>query len=131
MQIQEAARANRKFFAGEGLRAGAAALPTVSLRTTPDRPPRSGPRSPGQMHAPQPKIACRTHPEMLMAEDAKRAVRYGGSCAEVRQVQSAVGVRLEEIFQSPHDSRVPPVSTANLNPLAFAQTLDHYPGQRL
>src|SRR5215472_16655140 len=44
MQIQEAARANRKFFAAGGLRAGGAALPTVSLRTTTDRPPRSGPR---------------------------------------------------------------------------------------
>ena len=43
MQIQEAARANRKFFAAGGLRAGGAALPTVSLRTTTDRPPRSGP----------------------------------------------------------------------------------------
>src|SRR5215469_11930883 len=39
--IQEAARASRKFFAG--LRAGAAALPRVSLRIASDRPPRSGP----------------------------------------------------------------------------------------
>src|SRR5215471_15512905 len=88
-------------------------------------------RPPGQMHAPQPKISCRTHPEMLMAEYAKRAVRYGGRCAEVRQVQSPVGVRLEEIFQPPHHSRVPPVRTANLDPLALAQALDHYPDQRL
>src|SRR5262249_22832929 len=149
--IQEAARANRKFFAG--LRAGVAALPRVSLRIATDRPPRSGPiprrhssslsrsggcrrighsqRPAGQMHPPQPKVACRAHPELLMAEDAKRAVRYGGCCAEARQMQSTVGVRLEEIFQSPHDSRVPPVSTANLDPLALAQALDHYPDQRL
>src|SRR5215813_13975431 len=40
-QIQEAARANPKFFAG--LRAGVAALPRVSLRIATDRPPRSGP----------------------------------------------------------------------------------------
>src|SRR5215472_14705833 len=42
-QIQQAARANRKFFAAGGLRAGAAALPRVSLRIASDRPPRSGP----------------------------------------------------------------------------------------
>src|SRR5262249_49499365 len=57
--------------------------------------------------------------------------RGRGCCAEVRQMQSTVAVGLEEIFQSPHDSRVPPVSTANLDPLALAQALDHYPGQRL
>src|SRR5262249_56179409 len=79
----------------------------------------------------QPKVACRTHPEMLMAENAKCAVRGRGCCAEVRQMQSTVGVRFEEIFQSPHHSRVPPVRTANLDPLALAQALDHYPGQRL
>src|SRR5215467_5337576 len=66
-----------------------------------------------------------------MAEDAKRAVRYGGRRAEVRQMQSTVGVRLEEIFQSPHYSSMPPVNTANLDPVALAQALDHYPDQRL
>src|SRR5215472_15743866 len=75
------------------------------------------------MHPPQPKIAGRTHPEMLLAEDAKRAVRGRGRCAEVRQMQSTVEVRLEEIFQSPHHSCVPPVNTANLDPLALAQAL--------
>src|SRR5215831_14358073 len=40
---QEAARVNPKFFAAGGLRAGAAALPRVSLRIASDRPPRSGP----------------------------------------------------------------------------------------
>src|SRR5215469_7868889 len=54
-----------------------------------------------------------------------------GCCAEVRQMQSTVEVRLEEIFQSPHHSCMPPVNTANLDPLALAQALDHYPGQRL
>src|SRR5262249_56509059 len=82
------------------------------------------------MHPPQPKVAGRTHPEMLMAEYAKRAVRGRGGCAEVRQVQSPVGVRLEEIFQPPHHSYVPPVRTANLDPLALTQALDHYPDQR-
>src|SRR5262252_6297887 len=43
MQIQEAARANRKFFFAGGLRADAAALPRVSLRIASDRTPRSGP----------------------------------------------------------------------------------------
>src|SRR5215469_12197329 len=48
------------------------------------------------MHAPQPKIACRAHPELLMAEDAKRAVRGRGCCAEVRQMQSTVGALSQE-----------------------------------
>src|SRR5262249_2245556 len=43
MQIQEAARADPKFFPAWGLRAGAAVLPRVSVRTPTDRPPRSGP----------------------------------------------------------------------------------------
>src|SRR6516165_10965534 len=43
MQVQEAARANRNFFAAGGLRAVAAALPRVSLRIATDRPPRSDP----------------------------------------------------------------------------------------
>src|SRR5262249_1258817 len=88
-------------------------------------------RSTGQMHAPQPKVACRAHPEMLMAEDAKAAVRGRGCCAEVRQMQSRVGVGLEEIFQPSHDSCVPPVNAANFDPLTLAQALDHYPDQRL
>src|SRR5215470_5972546 len=153
MKIQEAARANPKFFAAGGLRAGAAALPRVSLQRASDRPPRSGPiprkhnsslsrsqwlssdRPFSALGGPDAcaaaKVACRAHPEMLLAEDTKCAVRSGGCCAEVRQMQSTVGVRLEEIFQSPHHSCVPPVGTPNFDPVALAQALDHYPDQRL
>src|SRR6516162_2921623 len=153
MQVQEAARANRNFFAAGGLRAVAAALPRVSLRIATDRPPRSDPiprrhnswLSRSQWPSSDRPFAALAGPDACAAakgsvsgssRDAhgrgcEAAARYGGSCAEVRQVQSAVGVRLEEIFQSSQNSRAPPVSIANLDPLAFAQALDYYSGQRL
>src|SRR6516162_7883898 len=83
------------------------------------------------MHTPQPKIACGAHAQMLLAERAKRAVRYGSHRAELRSIQGAVGVRPEKILQSPKRRSVPPVRATGLERLAFAQAEDQYPHQTL
>ena len=68
---------------------------------------------------------------MLVAERAKRAVRNRGCRAQLRRIEGAVAVLPEKIFQSPQRSCVPPVRTANLDRLAFAQAPHQYARQSL
>src|SRR6266436_2429803 len=83
------------------------------------------------MHPPQPQIPLRAHPEMLLAAGTERRIRYAGYCAEVRHIQSLIGVGLQDLFQAPHHRGVMAMSAAHIDWISARETPNHCFDQRL
>src|SRR6185312_16114627 len=62
-----------------------------------------GQHAAGQVHPPQPKIAVRAHPEMLLAMQAQGSVGDAHLPADLDDVQRSVRDRLDDLLKSPND----------------------------
>jgi hypothetical protein len=82
-------------------------------------------RSAGQMHSAKPQISPRAHAQILLTAGAEGAVRCSRGRAEFRHIQGAIRVRVQHLFQPPHDPCVAVMGPSGGTTLSAADARNH------